>query len=103
MNIIFRFVLLAFLITQPHLAYADSDQDRARKAVEQGEVLPLQNILQKINKDYPGQVLEVELERKKNTWVYEIKQLSASGVLTKLEVDAKTGVVIKQKSKNTSQ
>jgi uncharacterized membrane protein YkoI len=103
MTFIFRFVLLAFLITQPHLAYADSDQDRARKAVEQGEVMPLQHILQKMAKDYPGQVLEVELERKKNTWVYEIKQLSASGVLTKLEVDAKTGVVIKQKSKNTSQ
>jgi uncharacterized membrane protein YkoI len=103
MTFIFRFVLLAFLITQPHLAYADSDQDRARKAVEQGEVMPLQHILQKMAKDYPGQVLEVELERKKNTWVYEIKQLSASGVLTKLEVDAKTGAVIKQKSKNISQ
>ncbi|MDP3621447.1 MAG: PepSY domain-containing protein [Polynucleobacter sp.] len=94
-----RFLLAALLITQSHLGLADSDHDRARKAVEQGEVLPLQQILQKISKDYPGQVLEVELERENRAWVYEIKQLSASGVLTKLEVDAKTGAVIKHKSK----
>lgn len=94
-----RFLLAALLITQSHLGLADSDHDRARKAVEQGEVLPLQQIMQKISKDYPGQVLEVELERENQAWVYEIKQLSASGVLTKLEVDAKTGAVIKHKSK----
>ena len=56
-------------------------------------------ILQKISKDYPAQVIEVELERKSNGWIYEIKQLSADGSISKLEVDAKTGIVLKQKSK----
>ena len=78
---------------------AGGDHDKARKALESGQVLPLQQILQKISKDYPAQVIEVELERKSNGWIYEIKQLSADGSLSKLEVDAKTGIVLKQKSK----
>ncbi|HQT20158.1 MAG TPA: PepSY domain-containing protein [Polynucleobacter sp.] len=78
---------------------AEDDHDKARKALESGQVLPLQQILQKISKDYPAQVIEVELERKSNRWIYEIKQLSTDGSLSKLEVDAKTGVVLKQKSK----
>ena len=32
--------------------------------------------------------------------IYEIKQLGSDGTLSKLEVDAKTGIVLKQKSKN---
>lgn len=78
---------------------AEDDHDKARKALESGQVLPLQQILQKISKDYPVQVIEVELERKSNGWIYEIKQLSTDGSLSKLEVDAKTGIVLKQKSK----
>ena len=78
---------------------AEDDHDKARKALESGQVLPLQQILQKISKDYPAQVIEVELERKSNGWIYEIKQLSTDGALSKLEVDAKTGIVLKQKSK----
>ena len=79
--------------------HAGSDHERARKAVEFGQVLPLQDILQKISKDYPGQVLEVELDQEKGTWIYEIKQLSSNGTILKLDVDAKTGQVLKQKSK----
>lgn len=78
---------------------AEDDHDKARKALESGQVLSLQQILQKISKDYPAQVIEVELEQKSNGWIYEIKQLSVDGSLSKLEVDAKTGVVLKQKSK----
>lgn len=78
---------------------AEDDHDKARKALESGQVLPLQQILQKISKDYPAQVIEVELERKSNGWIYEIKQLSTDGALSKLEVDAKTGIVLKQKLK----
>ncbi len=79
--------------------HAGSDHERARKAVKSGQVLPLQDILQKISKDYPGQVLEVELDQEKGTWIYEIKQLSSNGTILKLDVDAKTGQVLKQKSK----
>lgn len=78
---------------------AEDDHDKARQAVESGQVLPLQKILQKISKDYPAQVIEVELEQKRGAWIYEIKQMGSDGDLSKLEVDAKTGIVIQRKSK----
>lgn len=90
-------LVLCFLLVTPVIA--EDDHDKAKKALESGQVLPLQQILQKISKDYPAQVIEVELERKSNVWIYEIKQLGADGSLSKLEVDAKTGIVLKQKSK----
>jgi hypothetical protein len=37
--------------------------DRARQAVEAGEILPLRTVLERVERDYPGQVLDVELER----------------------------------------
>ncbi len=83
----------------PMTSFADSDHERARKAVQSGQILPLQEILQKVSKDHPGQVLEVELDQEKGGWVYEIKQLTSAGSIVKLEVDAKTGQVLKQKTK----
>jgi uncharacterized membrane protein YkoI len=99
MGSIYRLLLLVLCFSLPVPAMAGDDHDKARKALESGQVLPLQQILQKISKDYPAQVIEVELERKSNGWIYEIKQLSADGSISKLEVDAKTGIVLKQKSK----
>ncbi len=99
MGSIYRSLLLVlcFLLALPVMA--EDDHNKARQAVESGQILPLQKILQKISKDHPAQVIEVELERKSGGWIYEIKQLSADGSLSKLEVDARTGVVLKQKSK----
>lgn len=98
----FRLLLAAVFFSQSPLGMADGDHDRARKALEQGEIIPLQQILQKISAEYPGQILEVELEQEKNTWIYEIKQLSKNGTISKLEVNASTGVVIRKKSKKTT-
>lgn len=74
---------------------ADSDDhERARQALEAGEVLPLRTVLDRIEPDYPGQVMEVELEREDGVWVYDIKLLRAGGILVKLEVDARDGSVL---------
>lgn len=99
MSSIYRLLVLVLCLLFTFPAMAGDDHDKARKALESGQVLPLQQILQKISKDYPAQVIEVELERKSNGWIYEIKQLTADGSISKLEVDAKTGIVLKQKSK----
>ena len=76
-------------------AGADSDHDRARQALEAGEILPLRTVLEKLARDVPGQVMEVELERSSERWVYEIKLLQAGGALIKLKVDARDATVIK--------
>jgi hypothetical protein len=86
------------------MCWADGDHDRARQALEAGEVLPLGTILTRLERDHPGQVLDVELEHEKHgdvaRWIYEVKLLRKGGALVKLEVDARTGTVISRKVKN---
>jgi len=75
-------------------SYADSDHDRARQALEAGEILPLRTVLEKLARDVPGQVMEVELERRGERWIYEIKLLRPGGSLIKLKVDARDAAVL---------
>jgi uncharacterized membrane protein YkoI len=67
------------------------DHDRARQALESGEILPLRTILERVERDYPGQVMEVELDREDGRWRYEIKLLRRDGALVKLVLDARDG------------
>lgn len=84
-------------LTGPAPAHAGGDHDRARAAVEAGEVLPLKLVLERLEREYPGQVLAVELEREHGRWVYEIKLLQSEGRIVKLELDARTGDVLKRR------
>ena len=70
------------------------DHDRARQALEAGEVLPLRVILERVERAYPGQIVEVELEREHGRWEYEIKLLRSGGSLVKLKVDARDGSIL---------
>jgi Peptidase propeptide and YPEB domain len=74
------------------------DHERARQAVESGQILPLKAILARVEREAPGEVLEVELEQQDSgVWVYELKVLQRGGVLTKLKLDARTGAVLKSR------
>ncbi|MCU0984009.1 MAG: PepSY domain-containing protein [Acetobacteraceae bacterium] len=73
------------------------DHDRARRALESGEIRPLSELLAEIEARYDGRVIETELERDDGRWVYEFKLLPPTGRLFELEVDAATGQVLKTK------
>lgn len=77
------------------------DHERARQAVEAGQVLPLKTVLARIEREYPGEVLEVELEQDDGAWRYELKLLQAGGVLLKLKVDARTGRVVRSRTQRS--
>lgn len=70
------------------------DHDRARRALEQGEVLPLGRILAIARADTPGRVIEVEFERDDGRWIYELELLTPGGRLIELEMDGATGRVL---------
>lgn len=94
--------MLAFCAAVWHgnaLASDKGDHERALQAVQSGQVLPLGKVLALIEKAHPGQVLEVELEHEKQQWQYEIKLLQPDGRLMKLQVDARTGEVMKRKTR----
>ncbi|HAF54265.1 MAG TPA: hypothetical protein DCL01_03375 [Thauera sp.] len=86
---------LALALLPPSRADADdaSDHERARRALEAGEVMPLRTVLEQVERDYPGEILEVELDREDGVWVYELKLIRKGGDVLKLEVDARDGSV----------
>jgi Peptidase propeptide and YPEB domain len=74
-------LLLAALAASPLLTAASgSDQDRARAALQAGEVLSLRTIL----------------ERKGGRWIYELKLVQTGRQLIKLEIDASSGEVLRR-------
>ncbi len=75
------------------------DHDRARQAVEAGQALPLRTILERVERDYPGQVMEVELEQWDERWIYDLTILRAGGTLLRLKVNALDGSVLRSKER----
>ena len=86
------------------LAIASPDHDRARRALQAGEILPLDKILAATAEKHPGQVLEVELEGERlggeRVWVYEIKAISPEGKLFKVVVNARTAEVLSMRTRD---
>jgi uncharacterized membrane protein YkoI len=77
----------------------DKDHERARQALQTGQVLPLGTVLERLSQSHPGQVLEVELENEGRRWVYDIKLLRNNGQLVKMEMDARTLEVLRSRTK----
>ena len=99
MQRLFAFVCLCLVLLGAGPARADDDQDKARQALQAGQVMPLRQILDRVEREQPGQVLEVELEQEEGQWLYEIKLLRADGSLAKLKVDARDGRILKVKGR----
>jgi len=107
-----RFVLglLVALMVMPVWAEPDDrhwdvddkhDHERARHALRRGEVRPIAEILASVATQVPGDVVEVEFERKRKRghgpprWLYELKIIATDGRLLEVEVDAASGRILK--------
>lgn len=87
-------ILTLALVAAGPPALAGDDQERARAALERGEILPLQSILERAEADFPGKLLEAELEAEDGRLSYEIKLLTAGGRIVELTYDARTGALL---------
>lgn len=90
-------LVLGTMLSGPASADGSGDHERARAALQAGEVLPLQKVLERVQRSHPGDVLEVELEREDGRWVYELKLLQRGGSLLRLDVDARTAEVLRSR------
>ncbi len=97
-----RFTLAGFVLLAAALVPAGGaepprkvDHERARTARASGEVLPLAHILSRVERDFGGRVIEVELERDDGELVYELELLLPDGRVIELEFDARTGELVK--------
>jgi len=91
------FCLLLLLGTAPLAALpaaADNDQDRARSAVQSGEVRPLNQILKSVRKQYKGEVLDAQLLDFGGQWVYRVRLLTKDGQVLDIAVDGRSGQII---------
>lgn len=70
------------------------DSDYARDAVSQGRILPLAQVLDNIQRRYPGRIIEVELDDDDGIIVYEIELITSDGRYFGIEVDAVTGAIL---------
>ena len=99
MRLLTAFLVAAFAVGAAAPAPA-SDHDRARRAVEEGRILPLKEILARAQGAYPGQVIEAELEDEGGIVVYEIRILTTDSRVMKLYYNAATGELLKTKDRN---
>ena len=72
------------------------DHDRARAALERGEVLPLATILERLEDVIDGEIIAAEFDRDDGRWLYEIEYIDQSGRIVELEVDAADGRVLER-------
>lgn len=77
----------------------DRDHDRARSALQAGDILPLATLLERTGIEASGRLIEVELEHEHGRPLYELKVLTPQGRVMKHVVDARTGEVVKTEGK----
>lgn len=76
---------------------ADTNYNQAKKLLDAGEILPLEQIITKISKQSSEYILEIELEINDNMPLYEIEFIDRHSKVWELKVNAKTGEVIERK------
>jgi|SRR5712691_178856 len=76
---------------------ADDDHARARKAHEAGQIVSLQAILNRVQAEFTGSPVAIELDDDDGPWVYKVKLLTTAGAIVKLEYDARDGRLLKVK------
>lgn len=92
----FSLWLCVLFAASPALAGRERDREHAQAAVEQGQALPLSDILAKIRNDLGGELVGVGFERKQDRWVYEFKVIHPTGQLVEVYVDAATALILKR-------
>lgn len=93
-------IVLAVALIAPGSAFSgDDDHDRVRRAVERGELKPLQDILVAVRDRLPGEIAGVKAERKNGRWFYEFRVAGQRGRLYDVYVDGLTADIARIKEK----
>ena len=80
-------------------AIADDDHARARAAREAGQIVPLQTIVDRVQKEFTGTLVSVEFEDDDGRFIYKVKLLTPAGAIVKLEYDARDGRLLRVKGR----
>lgn len=70
------------------------DYERARAALARGEILPLAEILQRVEAETGGRMIEVEFEIGDGQHLYELELIQPDGRIIEVTVDAASGEIL---------
>jgi uncharacterized membrane protein YkoI len=88
-------VIVVLLISSPvNGVLADDDYLEAKRLRNRGEIMSLEEIMKNVRKVYPGRILEVELENKKGTIIYELEILGKDSIVREIYIDARNGKLL---------
>lgn len=74
----------------------DLGHDEVLELRRGGVIQPLEVLWQKVQDRYPSaRLLEAELEEEHGRYIYEVELLTENGVVREMEVDARTGNILK--------
>lgn len=91
-----KLVIIVSLVMQSAWAGQDIDQDDAKALKQKGLILPLERILQAAQHVHPGRVLEVELEKKGDLYIYEIEISDSNGQVWEMKFNASDASLLSQ-------
>lgn len=95
-----NWLLTILILATPQITWADDDidQDEARALRLEGKILPLSEVLKTAKKAGLVDILELELEKEKGQWVYEIEAITETNRVTEITIDARNGSILHQES-----
>ena len=79
----------------------ESDHEKAIRAVNEGEILPLDEILNKVQNKFTGRIISINLKDNEKGlfgWVYDIMIIDIENNVKQLRVDAGTSTILSIKS-----
>ena len=78
-----------------------------QEALRTGRIVPLERLIERIQEEFPGRILRVEVEYESHggspAWVYEVKMLTPDGHVLKLEFDAGSMELLELKGRHDEQ
>jgi uncharacterized membrane protein YkoI len=90
-------ILVLMLVLAPAAAQDRRDHERARAALEAGEIRPLAELLAVVERRFQGRVIEADLDRDDGQWLYQFKMLPSNGRMFVVEIDAATGALLRSR------
>ncbi len=76
---------------------SNNDHEKAIKAVNDGEILTLDQILDEIDRSFDGRIISINLKDNEKGlfgWVYDIMMIDANNKVKQIRVDAGTSTVL---------
>lgn len=92
----------ALIVAGAAAGWADDDHQRAKAARDAGQIVSLQTILDRVQAEFHGSPVAIELEDEDNRWIYQVKLLTPAGALVKLEYDARDARLLRVKGRGAA-